>query len=153
MRTMAKQRPISFRVNVAEFLALEYRARAANLSVPAYVRTLAGLETWRSRRHVFEQRSPGGAALDRLHVTIWVSGDEWSTLQERARAAEGLGLPGDRLGRGLGLPQYLRTLCGFRVRWNSKPGTHERHVEENDAWELLESIGLDPKEYFPEGSY
>ncbi len=130
------------------------KANQANLSVPAYVRNLCKLQPWTSRRHVVEERCCGSQpmALDRMSVTIWVTEQEWADLREQARASEGLMAGGDSV-LGLGLPQFLRTLCGFRVRWTSKPNTYERDVEENDAIELLHRLGLDTKDYFPEGYF
>ena len=53
---------------------------------------------------------------------------------------------------GLG-PQKNRcsyTRLGLSVRWTSNPNTEERDREEDDAWERLRRLGLDPKKYFPD---
>ena len=146
-------RGITAALNWAEYLKLEAAAKVAGLSVPAYGRALLGLEPWSSRRHVIQEREDGPRkrmALDRVKVTIMVTDQEWARLRAEAREARGL-LAGGEEAQGLSLPQYLRARWGFRVRWTSKPNTYERDVEENDAIEILESLGLNPADFFPEG--
>jgi hypothetical protein len=87
-------------------------------------------------------------ALDRIRVTIMVTEAEWDQLREQAREAEGTTHYGETV-RGPALRQYIRTRCGFRVRWRSRPGTGDRDREEDDAWERLEHLGLRPQDYFP----
>jgi hypothetical protein len=48
----------------------------------------------------------------------------------------------------LSLPQYIRTRCGWQVRQTSLPNTAERDSEEDDAWERLRRLGLEPEKYF-----
>jgi hypothetical protein len=50
---------------------------------------------------------------------------------------------------GLSFPQYIRTRCGWQVRQTSLPNTPERDSEEDDAWERLRQLGLEPEKYFP----
>ena len=139
--------------NGAEFLELLARAKKASLAILAYVRTLCGLEPLTSRRREMRDRSPVSAcqhvtALDRIRVTIMVTEAEWDQLREQARKAEGTTHYGETV-RGPALRQYIRTLCGFRVRWTSRPNTGDRDREEDDAWERLERLGLKPQNYFP----
>ncbi len=42
--------------------------------------------------------------------------------------------------------------CGFLVRNTSLPGSDERYREEDDAWERLKRLGLNPQDYFPPDS-
>jgi hypothetical protein len=35
------------------------------------------------------------------------------------------------------------------VRWASQPKTSSRDHEEDDAWDRLKRLGLDPEQYFP----
>ncbi len=53
-------------------------------------------------------------ALDRLSVTITVTETERAELDVGSTAA------------GISIPQYIRTRCGFEVRWTSLPNTDER---------------------------
>ncbi len=75
--------------------------------------------------------------LQRVSVTIIVTDEEWADLWQRS---EGTGWP---------VPQFIRKLLGFEVRQFSNPHTFERDREEDDAWERLQRMGLDPKVYFP----
>ena len=145
-------RGITVALNWAEYLKMEAAAKAAGLSVPAYGRSLVQLGPWTTRRHVIQERDDGQRrrmALDRVKATIMVTDEEWARLRAEAREARGV-LPGGEEACGLSLPQYLRVRWGFRVRWTSKPNTYERDVEENDAIEILESLGFNPSEYFSE---
>jgi hypothetical protein len=76
-------------------------------------------------------------ALDRKTIGIAVNVAEYLELEALAKQA------------GLSIPQYVRTRCGFQVRQTSKPGTDERGDEEDDAWERLVRLGLNPEDYFP----
>jgi hypothetical protein len=48
----------------------------------------------------------------------------------------------------LSIPQYIRRR-GFQTRQTSLPGTDERGDEEDDAWDGLVRLGLNPQDYFP----
>ncbi len=139
-----KRKAITISVNGAEYLELEAGARQAGLTIPAHMRTQCGLEPWSARGRELQGRAQPATrtpvmALDRLSVTITATADEYAQLDAQARAA------------GLSIPQYIRTRCGFPVRWTSLPNTEEREREEDDAWERLKRLGLDPRAYFPEG--
>jgi hypothetical protein len=129
-------------VNGAEWLELDARAAEANLTVPAYVRTLCGFQPWIERgremaeRGRFIGRRPR-LALERRSVTIPLTDLE----RERLLAEAQVG--------GSRLAQYIRSKCGFQSRNTSLPGTDERGAEEDDAWERLKRLGLKPEEYFP----
>jgi len=77
-------------------------------------------------------------ALDRKSITISVNLAEFLELDAAAHVSN------------LSVPQYVRTRLGLTVRWTSNPGTEERNREEDDAWERLQRLGLDPKKYFPD---
>jgi hypothetical protein len=76
-------------------------------------------------------------ALDRMAFTIMVTDEERAHLDVGASAA------------GLSFPQYIRTRCGWQVRQTSLPNTPERDSVEDDAWERLRQLGLEPERYFP----
>jgi hypothetical protein len=76
-------------------------------------------------------------ALERKAITFRVNLAEYLELETRARHA------------GLTVPNYIRTQLGFQVRWSSNLGSEERDREEDDAWERLRRLGLDPMAYFP----
>ncbi len=130
-------------LNGAEFLELEARAREVGLSVPQFIRMRCGLtargivavgnvapeDPCRARRPVL--------ALERRNVTIVLDDAEREHLKAQAHEA------------GTTLPQHIRTLCDLAVRNTSLPGTEERDLEEEDAWERLKRLGLNPREYFP----
>jgi hypothetical protein len=154
MGVALNRKAITAAINGAEFLELEARARAAGLTIPAYVRTVIGFEPWIARGREMQSRTRTASssrsvmALDRMSVTITVTEAELAALQEQAREGEGTTLFGETV-RGLSIPQYVRARCGFKVRWTSLPHTGERDREEDDARKRLERLGLDPQEYFP----
>jgi hypothetical protein len=71
-----------------------------------------------------------------MSVTIMVTDTERAELDAEATVA------------GLSIPQYVRTRCGLEVRWTSLPGTDDRAREEDDAWQRLQRLGLNPPNYF-----
>jgi hypothetical protein len=75
-------------------------------------------------------------ALDGLSVTIMVTDAERAELDAGASAV------------GLSFAQYIRTRSGWQVRQTSPPNTPERDSEEDDAWERLRQLGLEPEPYF-----
>ena len=81
--------------------------------------------------------NPVRQALERRTVTIKITDADFATLDAASIAA------------GLSIPQYVRTQCGLEVRWASQPKTSARDHEEDDAWERLKRLGLDPEQYFP----
>jgi hypothetical protein len=152
MGVALNRKAITAALNGAEFLELEARAGAARLTMPAYVRTVIGLEPWIARGREMQgrlqvARSRRVMALDRMAVTITVTEAELAALREQAREGQGTTLFGETV-RGLSIPQFVRARCGFKVRWTSLPNTGERDREEDDAWKRLERLGLNPQEYF-----
>jgi len=77
-------------------------------------------------------------ALQRKSITISVNLAEFLELEAAANVA------------GLSVPQHVRTRLGLSVRWTSNPNTEQRDREEDDAWERIQRLGLDPKKYFPD---
>ena len=133
---------ISIQFNGAEYLELLACASKAGMSVPAYVLTQCGIETWRQdaareRAAPAPRGFPVRSALERRSVMLRVTEPARAELLSQAFAA------------GTTLAQYIRTRCGLHVRNTSLPGTAERDVEEDDAWERLKGLGLDPRVYFP----
>ncbi|MFZ5926329.1 MAG: hypothetical protein ACOYX1_02665 [Acidobacteriota bacterium] len=136
-----QKRAVTIAVNGAEYLELHAAARQAGLTIPAYMRTRCGLEPWSARARERHGRAQPGSrtptmALERLSVTVTFTEAEHAHLAALA------------LAEGLSNPQYIRARCGFQVRWSSLPNTEEREREEDDAWERLQRLGLDPEEYF-----
>lgn len=135
------RKALSIPLNGAECLELDSKSCAAGLSLPAYVRTCCGLSPWIARGREMESRlrKPSrrpSQALERLSVTVVLTGEECDELRSRSREV------------GTTLPQYIRTRCGFEIRNTSLPNTTEREREEDDAWERLQRLGLNAKEYF-----
>jgi hypothetical protein len=133
---------ITIQLNGAEYLELAARAGEVGLSLPAYVLTRCGIETWRleaGRDHTAApaRGRPVHLALERRSVTIRITEPAREQLLAEARQA------------GTTLAQYIRTRCGLLVRNSSLPGTDERGDEADDAWERLKRMGLKPEEYFP----
>lgn len=129
--------------NGAEVLRLAARASEAHVSIPAYVRTCCGLPGWISRG---AERSNGlpptpevRRALERHSITITVTEEEYAALRDQASLPNGPGIT---------LAQYVRTRCGFRVRYVSNPNTLDRDAEEDEAWEILDQLGLKADDYF-----
>jgi len=136
-----KTRAVTIQVNGAEWLDVDARARAVELTIPAYVRTACGLAAWLTRGAEMAGRTSSARrptlALERRSITIPLTDQEHEQLAGEARQA------------GIRLGQYIRTRCGLMVRETSLPGTDERGNEEDDAWERLKRLGLNPEEYFP----
>jgi hypothetical protein len=138
---------VTIAVNGAEYLELWTAATAAGMSIPAYVTTRCGYQMWRieaaRRRPAPPPRGrPVRLALERRSVTMHLTPEEYSDLDARDAVPRGPGLP---------LPQFVRTLLGFEVRFASLPESDERVREEDDAWQRFQRLGLNPEEYFPEG--
>jgi len=150
------RRTVSVMLNGAEYLELVAAAERERLSLPALIRLRCGLPAWMARgaersgrenqvvtRHIAN-------ALDRVQVLVRFSGEEMVGLREKARVATGmLHFAGAEV-QGLNLPQYIRTVLGFHVRWYSNPGSDTRQAEADDAWERLQRLGLEPEKYFAE---
>jgi len=75
--------------------------------------------------------------LERRTVAVRLNLAEYLELDARSRQA------------GLSISNYIRTQLGLQVRQTSNPGTEERDREEDDAWERLQRLGLNPQDYFP----
>ena len=75
-------------------------------------------------------------ALERRCITLALTDHEHEHLAGEARQT------------GATLAQYIRTRGGLLVRETSLPGTDERGDEEDDAWERLKRLGLNPQDYF-----
>ena len=48
------------------------------------------------------------------------------------------------------LQNYVRTRLGLRERSTARPDAEERERQEDEAWDRLVRLGLDPKKYFPQ---
>jgi len=127
-------------VNGAEFLDLDARAKAADTTIPAYVRSQCGLSLSPVRSQEAAGRTSGGRpvrrALERRTVNVRLTEDERADL-EKQRQAAGV----------WSLAQYIRSRCGLQVRSTSQPNTPERDSEEDDAAERLQRLGLNPDDY------
>lgn len=135
------RKAIAIPLNGAEYLELAAKSSAAGLSLPAYIRTCCGLTAWiaRGRELASRSRQPmrrPAQALERLSVTVVLTGEEYGELVLRSRDNETT------------TPQYIRTQCGFEIRNTSLPNTPERDREEDDAWNRLSRLGLTPQQFF-----
>lgn len=132
---------VSIQFNGAEYLDLLKQAGDVNMSLPSFILVRCGLETWReeaarSRPAQPPRGRPVRLALERRAVTVRLTDQAREQLLAEARQA------------GATLQQYIRTRCGFQIRNSSVPGTDEREDEQDDAWERLRRLGLEPQEYF-----
>ena len=129
-------------MNGAEYLDVVARAGEIGMTPPAFVLVQCGVETWRTEaargQHAPPPRGrPVRLALERRSVTIRMTEEDHQKLVIEAHQA------------GTTLAQYIRTRCGFQIRNTSLPGTDERDNEEDDAWERLKRVGVNPEGYFP----
>ncbi len=132
---------VSIQFNGAEYLDLLKQAGDVNMSLPSFILVRCGLETWReeaarSRPAQPPRGRPVRLALERRSVTV--------RLTDQAREQ----LLADASQAGTTLQQYIRKRCGFQIRNSSVPGTDEREDEQDDAWERLKRLGLNPQDYF-----
>ena len=141
-RRPERRYPITMALNGAEYLEISKLAQEMQVTIPACVRTKCGLPPWIYRGGEMvgraSQMQGGVMALDRLAVTIMVTETERGRLQAEARIV------------GLSLAQFVRVACGWLVRQTSLPNTESRYREEDDAWERLKRLGLEPKNFFPQ---
>ncbi|MFB3827461.1 MAG: hypothetical protein ACE15B_11860 [Bryobacteraceae bacterium] len=140
----AGRKSVTIPLNGAEYLELDAKSSEAGLSLPAYVRTCCGLSPWIARGREMESGPRPAArrpshALERLSVTVVMTVDEFGEFQRRSCEA------------GTTVPQFIRTQCGFEIRNTSLPNTSERDREEDDAWNRLRRLGLEPQGFFPPG--
>jgi hypothetical protein len=137
------RKAITVAFNGAELLRLASQAGQANVSIPGLVRSCCGMPPWISRgaeRSGTAQSQPEvHRALERHSITITVTDQEYAALRDQASLPNGPGIT---------LPQYIRTRCGFRVRYASNPNTPDRDCEEDEAWEILDRLGLNADRYF-----
>ncbi len=131
---------VTIPVNGAEFMWLERACvKEGARSLPQYLRLRCGFPA----TLITQAPELGGrlvrSALERRTITVRLSPEEHAALNERARLPRG---------PGLSLPQFIRTLLGLEVRHTSMPGSDQRVREEDAAWELLQSLGLNPRDYF-----
>ena len=134
--------PVTAAFNGAEYYDLHAGATAAGITIPAHVRTRCGLPPWISRGREMTKGTPPAKqlkALDRVTVTIMVTDQEYAALRDQASMPNGPGIT---------VPQYIRSRCGFRVRYASNPNTPDRDREEDEAWEILDRLGLKADDYF-----
>jgi hypothetical protein len=138
---VADRKAVSIPLNGAEYLELDSKSSVVGLTLPAYVRTCCGLAAWIARGHEMGSRPRQpvrrpSQALERLSVTVVLTGDEYGEMLSRSRDA------------GTTVPQYIRTRCGLEIRNTSLPNTPERDREEDDAWDRLSRLGLIPQQFF-----
>lgn len=77
-------------------------------------------------------------ALDKRQVRFTVDFAEYLELEHLAREARTT------------LQNYVRTRLGLRERSAARPDAEERERQEDEAWDRLVRLGLDPKKYFPQ---
>jgi hypothetical protein len=135
------RKSITVAFNGAELLRLASQAGQANVSIPRHVRSCSGMPPWISRgaeRSVTAQSQPEvRRSLERHSITNTVTDQEYAALRDQVSMPNGPGIT---------LPQYIRTRCGFRVRYVSNPNTSDR--EEDEAWEILDRLGLNADSHF-----
>ena len=138
-----RRKGVTVAVNGAELLRLASRAREAHVSIPAHVRMQCGLPPWISRGaergDVAPPQPAVRRALERHTISIQLTEPEYAALKAEASLPKGPGIT---------VSQYVRTRCGFRVRYVSNPRTTDRDIEEDEAWEILDRLGLNADDYF-----
>lgn len=75
-------------------------------------------------------------ALDKRQVRFTVDYAEYLELDHLAKEARTT------------LQNYIRTRLGLRERSTARPDEEERNRQEDEAWDRLVRLGLDPKKYF-----
>ena len=50
---------------------------------------------------------------------------------------------------GMSVANYLRTRAGLPERQAGRPAVEQLEAEQDQAWEILRGLGLDPAGYFP----
>jgi hypothetical protein len=75
-------------------------------------------------------------ALDKRQVRFTVDYAEYLELDHLAREARTT------------LQNYIRTRLGLRERLTARTDAEERERQEDEAWDRLVRLGLDPKNYF-----
>jgi hypothetical protein len=77
-------------------------------------------------------------ALDKRQIRFTVDYAEYLELEHLAREAHAT------------LQNYIRTRLGLRERLTARPDAEERERQEDEAWDRLVRLGLDPKRYLPD---
>ena len=133
--------PITAAFNGAELLKAEReRVSVSARSLPQWIRYRCGLPAALMANGNVEPRDLGvRRALERHTITFTVTPEEYAGLRDQASFPNGPGIT---------VPQYVRTRCGFRVRHVSNPNTSDRDAEEDEAWEMLDQLGLKADDYF-----
>ena len=75
-------------------------------------------------------------ALDKRQVRFTVNYAEYLELEHLAQEANST------------LQNYIRRRLGLPERLTARPDADERERQEDEAWERLVRLGLDPKKYF-----
>lgn len=76
-------------------------------------------------------------ALTRQTVRAQVNRAEMMLIESKARAA------------GLSVGNYIRFLLGLPERSAGRPTRAQMEAEQDHAWQLLKSMGVDPAPFFP----
>ncbi len=76
-------------------------------------------------------------ALVRQPLRCWVNRAEMMLIEARARE------------EGKSVANYVRSKLGLPDRNAGRPTVAQLEVEQDQAWEMLRNLGLDPTAYFP----
>ena len=76
-------------------------------------------------------------ALTRQTLRAQVNRAEMMLIESKARAA------------GLSVGNYVRSLIGLPERSPGRPTRAQMEAEQDHAWHVLQSIGIDPAPFFP----
>ena len=76
-------------------------------------------------------------ALTRQTLRAQVNRAEIVLIESKARAA------------GMSVGDYIRSLVGLPERSAGRPTRAHMEVEQDQAWQLLQSMGVDPAPFFP----
>jgi hypothetical protein len=76
-------------------------------------------------------------ALTRQRVVLQVTRAEMMLIESKAKEA------------GMTVPNYFRSLAGLPLLSAGRPTRVQMEEEQDRAWEILQSMGIDPAPFFP----
>ena len=71
------------------------------------------------------------------------------TLRSQVNRAEMMFIESKAKAAGLSVGNYVRSLLGLPERAAGRPTRTQMEAEQDHAWQLLQSMGIDPAPFFP----
>jgi hypothetical protein len=72
------------------------------------------------------------------------------TIHVRVNRAEMMALEAKAKETNMSVANYVRTVLGLPERTPGRPSADQLEREQDEAWNLLQGIGVDPAAYFPD---